>query len=72
MKVLHFITVCFNVSYRLTYYVGGHTKDITGTRRREVMKRFGEVKHAGLWTLYKSGPFCIHERPVNWGNGARS
>lgn len=62
---IHFL----GVQYRLTYYVGGHTKSIVGTRRRTMLKQLSNIRRIGLWTLYKTGPFWLPERPVDWGEG---
>lgn len=67
--MMKYIKRLFFVNYRLTYYVSGHTKSIYGTRRRMVMARLGETRRVGLWTLYKTGPLFLPERPVNWGEG---
>lgn len=68
-KVTSFLRRAFMVEYRLTYYVGGHTKSIYGRRRKVIMGRLGDIKRVGLWTLYKTGPLWMDERPVDWGEG---
>ena len=64
-----FIKRMLFVEYRLTYYVGGHTKNVYGTSRKAMMGRLKAFRCIGLWTLYKKGPFWLTERAIDWGEG---
>jgi hypothetical protein len=66
---LSYLRSLFFVKYRLTYYVGGHPKNIYGNRRKAMMGRLCDIRRIGLWTLYKTGPFGLPERAVDWGEG---
>lgn len=59
----------FGVQYRLTVIVKGKTINHYGINRRLLTKMGKNTLGAEYWSLYKTGPFGLPEREVDFGFG---
>lgn len=63
----------FRVQYRLAILYRGETVPrqwyaVDGRKLRKMANDAAGMAY--YWTLYKTGPFWLSERPVDWGEGA--
>lgn len=57
----------FGVQYRLTVIVKGKTINHYGINRKLLTKMGKNTLGAEYWSLYKTGPFGLPEREVDFG-----
>lgn len=67
------ISKLFSTRYRLSVQFRGdgnmwHTCHTSRKYIREMAKHLANVES---WTLYKTGPFVLPERPVDYGEGRK-
>lgn len=68
MKILKKIRKFFRIQYRLSVFTDGRYTNTYGTKKGILLAM---AKHAtplnSTWTLYKSGPFGLSERMLEYG-----
>ena len=67
MKIISILKRPFWVQYRLTVIVKGKTMNTYGIDRKMLTKMGRNTLGAEYWCLYKTGPFGLPEREVDFG-----
>ena len=63
----------FKAQYRLSvlYHGEGTYRPFYGTNRKLLQRMAKSFANVDSWTLYKSGPLFLPERPIDWGEGRK-
>ena len=58
----------FKAQYRLSvlYHGEGTYRHIYGTKKKQLKQMAKHLVNVDNWTLYKSGPLFLPERPIDW------
>ena len=65
--ILRYIKRFFRVEYRLTTISRGKSVNRYCQSRRQLKAILASLPDAEYWTIYKSGPFGLNERAVDFG-----
>jgi len=70
-RIIYAIERFFSTTYRLSvkYRGDGFVRHFEDESRRFLLGMAMDSQNAEYWTLYKRGPFFLHEREVKSGNG---
>lgn len=67
-NIKSFLYGLFHVEYRGTYWINGRSESIYGNKYRDIKHKLIYTPDAVKWSIYKTGPFYIKERLIDYAD----
>lgn len=67
-RLLRRVAGIFRTSYRASWWADGKLVSIYGDNKSTLVRHVRKFSSAVRYTIYKTGPFYIPERPVDWSD----